>query len=152
MTDTTNDTTAEPLAEHEWIYAGRRYIKEKLWHYWLDHNDKRAMFDKAPAGPAIGGRYVVKATENSSHAAPSQARFVGTVTPDDERLPGWRVEDRAASAALEADRFRKRAGRENGDIGDMTLGQLRAQMRGKPMHLRTGTVAAVLAYLAGPLI
>lgn len=137
----------DDLAPRIWTYLGRRWANGKLWFAFLDHRNELVHYGKGPAGAVVGGLYEVEAAADSRTARTKSARWTGR--SDADQVAEWRLADRAATAAQEAERARKRAAADNGDFGSLTLAEVRRLIERQPAHVATSTVAAVLGYLRG---
>lgn len=139
------DQSTTYLAPRHWVYIGRRWANGKLWFQFVDHRNEVVSYAKGPSGAVVGARYEVEATDDSRTARIRTAHYVGPHSDFDMR-DGWRLEDRAAITAQEAERARKRAASDNGDFGGLTLAEVRQLIQRQPAHVAAGTVAAVLQY------
>jgi len=136
-TDTTEFETVE------WVYLGRRIFKGgKLSHVFQSDDDIK-IFSKAPRHPVVGDLYAIEWNGQSARLADAK-RLSAT---HDERLSEWRLRDREALTNDEARKATKRLHDRNGDLGELTLDDLKAIMSKQPQHIRAGTVATVLSYL-----
>lgn len=146
----TPEDVAAGWTADEWTYTGRRSTRSgKPAHLFLDAGAQPHSFAKVSASPVIGGIYLVEWLDNDDDTISARiqaARYLRMT--DDDRLAEWRLQDRAASTQLEADRARKRAAADNGEIGALTLADVRAMVSRLPTSAqRAGTIAAVLAYI-----
>jgi hypothetical protein len=153
MSALTDEEIAEGWTENEWVYIGRRFSAgdKKLWFNFRDHDGETRLFAKAPTSPVIAGRYAVqnrKLPEGRCTARVQDARYVGPVAEPDHVVEVWRLQDPAAATQLEALRARKRAAADNGEIGDLTLADVRALVVHQATSTaRAGMIAAVLNYI-----
>jgi hypothetical protein len=153
MSALTDEEIAEGWTENEWVYLGRRFSAgdKKLWFNFRDHDGETRLFSRPPRSPVIGGRYAVQnrtLPEGRCSARVQDARYVGPVAEPDHAIELWRLTDRSAATQLEALRARKRAAADNGEIGNLTLADVRALVvRQATSTARAGMIAAVLNYI-----
>jgi hypothetical protein len=145
-------------AVETWHYMGRRCDRAgKLTDHWQTaaaHDPINPSETEKVFAHDRRQRYVV----GSAYALPVQrdddgvtARFgraeqTGEVELD-ETVNAWRLLDRAAMAQQEQFRALQRAIKEAGDIGAMTLEQVREAYWRLLPHQRAGVIAAVIEYL-----
>jgi hypothetical protein len=153
MSALTDEEIAEGWTENEWVYLGRRFSAgdKKLWFNFRDHEGETRLFSRPPSSPVVGGRYAIqnrRLPEGRCSARVQDAGYVGPVAEPDRVVEVWRLQDRAAATQLEALRARKRAAADNGEIGDLTLAEVRALVvRQATSTARAGMIAAVLNYI-----
>lgn len=71
-------TTDTPMTTQHWTYEGRAVLKgQKLGYAFRRPDGERALFDAAPSGAVIGGRYAIEASEAGDVARPASAKFDG---------------------------------------------------------------------------
>lgn len=153
MSTKTEQTTStnDEWQNVEWTYCGRRMNSGKLSHLWLDERGERAIFSKG--GSVIGGRYTLDVQRDGDEltARFGTLHFVGPYEDDDPDgaiVAGWTLEHRAAQTENEAVRAEKRLARETtGQMGPLTLRQVRHQYQRSTPMAQAGIAAAVLAYL-----
>lgn len=141
-------TGDEVWVDETWTYAGLRFQRRgvKPLHAWMTPNEEGEQLWSAGAD-VIGGSYLVETTNGGQRARIKGARYVGTAEVDELTVARWRLEHRTARTVVEAERAEKRQAKENGDVGDLTLRELRAQMHKSLPHQRAGILASVLEYL-----
>jgi len=138
----------EELEARPWYYGGRRLGKSnKVLHLWVDHKEEEHWYADAPSSAGIGRRYDVRCTADGGQAVTKSARLDYGEQELHGKTNEWRLEDRAASAEIERIRATKRAAADNGDLGDLTLSDVRALLNKGPWSQRAGYLAAVLRYL-----
>jgi len=144
MTDTEWST-------QRWIYAGRRWggAKGKIFYAFVPEDGPFTAEDElwyagAPKHASVGTIYAVEATDGQARVR--QAEFVGRCK-DETLVESWRVRDRTAGVTQEAHRAAKRLQSQNGEIGGLTLEQLRGVLESQPKHVQDGTLVVVLRYL-----
>lgn len=141
----------DELVVQRWVYAGRRWVstKGKLYHAFLNEEGPHTSGDErwyggAPKHASVGSIYAVEASDRQAKVR--SAELVGRCR--DEQLVGsWRAMDRSAGTAQEGVRAAKRLQSRNGEIGSLTLEQLRDVMESQPKHVQDGTLVVVLRYL-----
>lgn len=146
---TTPDTDTPELIERTWTYTGAEIVQGgKLGSAWLDHTGERRLFSDAPSPAIVGGIYTVRTTEDGTRAAVAGASYERA--SEDERTEEWRLTDRAERTehgAIKAKaKLIREAKAEAGDLGSLTLAEVKAKMRGLPEH-RAAVLATVLRYL-----
>lgn len=146
---TATEETTEELVGRSWIYLGRYAHPKGLGSRWLDHNDKPAWFAKGPKDAIVGGRYLVDCTADSGRAVVRGARYEAKADVGDGQLAEWRLEDRRAYLEDEGRKAVARAKRDNGDIGALTLDQVRRLLLTAGGLRRGALLAAVLGYIEG---
>lgn len=144
---TATDTEVE-LVEREWLYMGRRIdAKGTMYHVWMMHTGKDGWYKKGRTN-SVGGRYMVKCTEDGTRAMPSSARFIGPGEHDD--IEKWKLEDRAAYLEGESVKAERKLKGDTERMGDLTLAEVRkimwSQNRGRG---RAAVITAVIGYLEG---
>lgn len=141
---------SEPeLAAREWTYLGVRVdSSRKARHAWLNHLGGFGSFDTGPDGgvAAVGGVFEVECSEDAKLARIKSARYVRT--SEDERLAEWALQHRAAQAEDEANKAAKRLVKDTtGQLGGLTLEQVREQWLNSTQMGKIGIQTAVLQYL-----
>ena len=133
-----------------WWYAGRRELKSRLAHAFTPLQDEGfLLYSKAPKSPVIGASYRVEVERSSDHVTAKISSAV-LFLADTERhadIDQWRLEDRTAVALVEQYRAVKRMAQANGELGLLTLQDIRVAYSKAPTVQRWGLVAAVLAYI-----
>jgi len=155
-------SATEPTAG-TFVYLGRfltragklahRYLVEEGPEALLDDDDRELHFAKAlTPGSLVGHRYTVLVQPNADggwYVVGGHTKRAADLAPmsSEERAP-YVASDRAALAAHEAKKTEKRLrSGELEDLGDLTLGALRAQMRKALPHQRAALLAVALDYL-----
>ena len=140
------------MTDEEWetrrfYYAGRRYTGSKILHVMSAVNDPDdvAAFKKGPPGLFIGGMYEVEIRTDSARI---QSATWLSREPKSDRAPDWRLKDQAAGIEQERDRALRRMRKENADIGNLTLREIRTMIAAQPRHVKNGTIQVVTNYLS----
>lgn len=134
-----------------WIYEGRRLgSKDKLMSTWHRETEEKASWfaGKTVAGAVVGGIYELKTLtrEDGVTVRFGSAKYIERV-PDEVLIARLRAEDRAANIQYEAGLAQKKLAKDNGDIGALTLAELRKIMHSSMPARRTALAATVLNYL-----
>lgn len=143
--------TDDGFVPTRWVYEGRRLnSKNKLMSTWLrEGEEKPSWFDgKTVSGAIVGGIYELstQTREDGVTVRFGSATFIERVT-DEVLMARLRAEDRAANIENEAIAAQKKLAKDNGDIGDLTLQELRKIMHNSMPARRTAMAAVVLNYL-----
>lgn len=144
-------TDDEPaLEKHGWIYVGRVITSDnKLGSRWIDHLGTQRVYAATAHGKVIGGIYEIESTADAKQAVIKKSGNAFTVNNDidEAKLAQWRLEDRAAYLEDEGRKAERRLAKENDDIGNMTLAELRhLTAMASPMQ-RAGMKVAAFRYL-----
>lgn len=135
---------------HRFVCVGlRAYRGGRFALTYLDENGEKRAWKKANLGGVIGGVYEVEIEGDPSSVYSDTSRYVSIAEGREEEIAKWRLLDRAARAEQEAIRAERRAKESNGDLGDLTLREIREIMRGQLGHQRHGMLTAVSAYISG---
>lgn len=130
-----------------WIYAGQRMsAKGYLMHEFIMPDGETERYFKVSRGESyvIGGGYDVECSEKEAKLRAAQ--FIEKT--DDERVPTWVAEDRAAKAEKVEDAAVKAAKKEtDGEIGNMTLKEARVFINNGPWSTQAARLAVVLKTL-----
>ena len=141
------------LTTVEYVYAGlREYNRGRYLHCYLDRSGELKAWKKAPMGTVIGGVYKIEAdADNHGSVVPRTSEYVGKSEDPEhlEHLDQWKLESAAARAKQEAERLEARLKKENTNMGELTLGEVRAMMHNRLGHQRQGIMAAVMNYMSG---
>lgn len=134
-----------------WTYEGRRLdSKNKLLTAWKREGAESASWfaGKTVAGPIIGGVYEIltHVRDDGVTARFGSAKYVEPIK-DELLVARLRAEDRAANIEYEAIAATKKLAKDNGDIGDLTLRELRKLMHNSMPARRTAMASVVLSYL-----
>ncbi len=134
-----------------WTYAGERYLATGVRHLYYDVHGESMYFAKAPSYAHVGAQYAVevqRGDEGSVSARIKGARHVGMALDPDARAK-WLAEHNAAKAEKAADSLGKKQVKENGEIGDMTLRQVRHMLlTRRGIQQRAALLAVVMAYIS----
>lgn len=147
MQDMTTDTTTE-----RWAYAGRCILTgRKTGHEFVTEggSGESFYFAKAPKNPVVGGVYTVEVERHEDGVTVvglTQSFWTGEYVEDYKR-DKWRADDRQAAAELDHDKAARAAAKDNGDLGDLTLRQVRDMLRTAIGTRRVSLLAVVLRYL-----
>lgn len=133
-----------------WTYMGHRRVNDTLYAAWKDANGKTLLYDKKRGDAIIGQQYeleVERDDESGISVYFRSKRFIGPVEP--EQVSEWRAEAAQAESADQYDRAEAKLIKENGDIGSLTLDDVRRMLRNrKGWKNRTTLLAVVQAYLS----
>lgn len=135
-----------------WTYAGRRAGHSgKLISLWLDPQGEERVFTKTPH-QIVGGVYEIDVARDSNGAFTgayfASLHFTRKLDADEnEHLPSWLVEDKAAYEADQHRKFEARVKRED-QLASLTLSELREHAREtlSPSQ-RTALVAWLINYI-----
>lgn len=147
-------STSDPAPDEPdlevWTYIGRRFNGPQICHTFLDPQGEERMFTgKVMRHPAIGSRYTIKVTHRDDGrvtAGVESAKFLAQhFGPDD--IMRWRTESASVETSYQQELATKRLARDNGDLSEMTLGDLRRMLSRQPAPIKRGTLAAVTEWL-----
>lgn len=147
MTD--DERQEEQLEARPWTYTGRYGMTKGLGSQWIDHRGETVRFGRVPKGAVVGGRYLVRCLADSSSAVIIDAEYQGPTGESPETVAQWRLDDKREYLHDEARKAVDRAKRENGDLGQLTLEQVRQQLLRAGGLRRGALLAAVLGYIEG---
>jgi hypothetical protein len=141
---------AAPNATERWTYLGRVELKTgKVGHRWRDEGGVELAF-AVLRGMTIGGLYELEVTRGDDGAFESVKAaplYIGRADLDADAVARLRAEDQATMTHVEARRAHARDARENVDIGDMTLRQVRAMWMDAVAGREHAVMARVIGYI-----
>jgi hypothetical protein len=140
----------EERQTHRYVCMGLREWGGKFVVAYLDEDgQERAWSGKKNIGTIIGGTYRVEIGDDPGTIYIGSSQFVGMSQDPDhkESISQWRLQDRTARNTQEAQRAAKRLQKENSDLGDLTLREIKALFRSNLAHQRQGMLTAVNHYL-----
>lgn len=132
-----------------WTYLGRRELgKGGLGNLWLDEAGEKLLYGPKLKAHVVGARYEVQVARDLESVRAGSPVF--KEQPDDDRVPHWEAEDRAAYTADELRRMEQRARREAPDrFGQLTLAELKALYLKQPAARSAALLAQTIRYLGG---
>ena len=143
------DPDPRPRAE-TWVYLGRVDHSGKLYGRWRDESGTERLFAKPKSSYAIGAEYlvhVIHGDDNRRTLVGDPQWFAGSTTRVNEgAIVAAKLADAQTMARRQGAAFAKA---HNGDLGAMTLAELRTEYLKGNSGTRAGMVAAVLRYLEG---
>lgn len=133
--------------EEYWYYQGQRLsTKDKIVHAWRTPGGDK-VYGGAPNRAVIGRRYLVEVKSDGSKARVDGAKFDND-TPVHIDVDTWRLRDREARAEYDSIAAAKRLATDNGDLGNVTLKDIKGRMLTlRNRQQRAALLAAIIAYV-----
>lgn len=137
----------EPWQEEYWYYMGQSLgAKDKLIHLFRTPRGEKA-YNGAPKSAVIGRQYLIEVEPGGT-----RARIDGAKMTDHSNrhvdTDTWRLRDREARAEYDSIAAAKRLATDNGDLGNVTLKDIKGRMLTlRNRQQRAALLAAIVSYI-----